>query len=86
MKTDSHEFARLFKNNKLKVLVKPGQRTNSILGWDEQREALKVTIKERAEDNKANIELANFLSRLLARKVRIKSGFRSKEKIVEIVN
>ncbi|MFH1072524.1 MAG: DUF167 domain-containing protein [Nanoarchaeota archaeon] len=86
MKTDSHEFARHFANNKLKVLVKPGQRTNSILGWDEQRKALKITIKERAEDNKANIELVNYLSKLLAKRVRIKSGFRSKEKIVEMID
>ena len=44
----------------------------------------KIQIKAKPEDNKANIELIKFLSKSLKKKVRIVSGFKSKEKIVEI--
>ena len=66
-----------------KVIVKPNSRKNGILGYDEEKQAYIISIKEKAEDNKANIELIRFLSKALGRKVRIKSGFKSKIKIVE---
>ncbi len=67
-----------------KVIVKPNARKNEMLGFDEGKQAYVVNIKEKAEDNKANIEMIKFLSKTLGRKVRIKSGLRSKTKILEI--
>ena len=65
-----------------KVIVKPNSRKNGILGYDEERQAYIISIKEKAEDNKANIELIRFLSKILGRKARIKSGLKSREKII----
>ena len=65
-----------------KVIVKPNSRKNGILGYDEERQAYIISIKEKAEDNKANIELIRFLSKILGRKARIKSGLKSREKLI----
>ena len=42
-----------------------------------------IAIKEKAEDNKANIELVRFLSKELGKRVRIKTGLKFKIKILE---
>ncbi len=65
-----------------KVIVKPNSRKNEIVGYDEEKQAYIISIKEKAEDNKANIELVKFLSKTLGRKARIKSGLKSREKII----
>jgi hypothetical protein len=72
------------KNNKLKIIVKANSSENKIIGYDGARMALKVSIAAPAEDNRANIEVVKFLSRLLSKQVKIKSGLRSKEKLLSI--
>ena len=78
------DIAKYIKNNHLKILVKPNSRENEILGFDEGKNALRVSISAPAEDNKANIEVVKFFSKLLKKKVRIKTGLRSKEKLLEL--
>ena len=63
--------------------VKPNSRKNEIISYNTHKNTYIVTIKEKAEDNKANIELTRFLSKELGRKARIKSGLRSKLKVIE---
>jgi len=46
--------------------------------------SFEVWIKEKAVDNKANKYLEKFLGRYFGRDVQIKSGFTSRNKIVEI--
>ncbi|MEK6946567.1 MAG: DUF167 domain-containing protein [Nanoarchaeota archaeon] len=72
------------KSNKFKVIVKPNSKENRIIEFNKESNTYKIQIKAKPEDNKANIELIKFLSKSLKKKVRIVSGFRSKEKIVEI--
>ena len=45
-----------------------------------------VHLKSPAEDNKANIELLKLLKKYLGKKARIKSGFTSRNKLVEITD
>lgn len=71
-------------SNKFKVIVKPNSKENKIIEFNKDSNTYKIQIKAKPEDNKANIELIKFLSKELKKKVRIASGFRSKEKIVEI--
>ena len=73
------------KNNCLKIIVKPNSSSNEILGFDSEKQALKISISAPADKNKANLELIKFLSKLLKKRVRIKSGLKSKEKIVCII-
>ncbi len=69
-------------NNKLNIIVRPNSSENKIIGYDENRKALRVDIAARPEENKANIEAVKFFSKLLKKKVKIKSGLRSKEKLL----
>ncbi|MBI3035713.1 DUF167 domain-containing protein [Candidatus Woesearchaeota archaeon] len=70
---------------KFKILVKPNSRESKIEGFDKEKGAYKISIKAKPEGSKANIEIIKFLSRLLKKRVRIVSGFKSKEKIMEII-
>ncbi|MBN2422410.1 YggU family protein [Candidatus Woesearchaeota archaeon] len=73
-------------NNRLQIIVKPNSPKNEIINWDENKQALRINIKEKAEDNKANIAIIKFFSRLTKKNVRIVSGFKSKQKIIEITD
>jgi len=66
-----------------KAIIKPNSRENKIICFDKEKDAYVLSIKAKAEDNKANIELIRFLSKELGKRVRIKSGLRSKTKIIE---
>lgn len=70
-------------SGKVKILVKPNSNKDEILGFDEARSAWRVSISAPAEDNKANIAVIKFFSKLTKKKVRIVSGLTSKEKILE---
>lgn len=74
------------KESKFKILVKPNARENKIEGFDKVRNAYIISIKARPEYNKANIEIIKFLSKRMKKKVRIASGFRSREKIMEVAD
>lgn len=71
-------------DNSLRIIVKPGKKQNYILGYDYDKKALIVEIKAPAEQNKANKEVVKFLSKLLKKRVKIKKGFTSKEKVLFI--
>ena len=69
-----------------KVVIKPNSPKNEIIGYDDSKKAYKINIKEKAEDNKANKGLIKFLSKELGKRVKIKSGLRSKEKLIEVID
>ena len=69
-----------------KVLIKPNSPKNEIVGFDDNKKAYKINIKEKAEDNKANKGLIKFLSKVIGKKVKIKSGLKSREKIIELLD
>ena len=71
-------------SGKFKILVKPNSKENKIERFDKERHAYIIHIKAKPEDNKANTEIIKFLSRLLKRKVSILSGFKSREKIIQV--
>jgi len=72
------------KGNHLKIIVKPNSPKTQIKRWDEDRKALIVDVHAKPEDNKANIEIIKYFSKLLKKKVVISSGLKSKEKILKI--
>jgi len=71
------------KERVFKIIVKPNSAKNEIKKFDEGRKAYRVNIKEKAEDNKANIEIIKFFSKLLKKKVKIIKGLKSKEKVLK---
>ena len=66
-----------------KIIVKANSAKNEIVKFDKERKAYRVNIKEKAEDNKANIEIIKFFSKLLKKKVKIIKGLKSKEKVLK---
>ena len=71
-------------SNHLKVLVRPNSPRTEIIGWDSERGVLRVNVHAKPEDNEANIEVVKHFSKLLKKKVVIKSGLRGREKVLLI--
>ena len=73
---------KFIKQSKLKIIVKPNSPKNEIIKWDKNKRALKVNIKAKAENNKANIEIIKYFSKLTKNPVKIVYGLKSKQKIL----
>ena len=67
---------------KIKIKIHPGSSQKKIERIEQ--DFYEVWIKEKPVENKANIELEKFLKNYFRRKVKIISGFTSRNKIVEI--
>ena len=68
-----------------KVIIRPGSKKNEVLGFDKERGAYRIAIKEKPEKNKANKELIRFLSGMKGKPVSIFSGMTSKVKHIRAV-
>ena len=68
---------------KIKIKVHPKSSKEEIKKINEEN--YEVWLKEEAKDNKANIGLLKILKKYFGKEVKIKSGFSSKNKIIEIV-
>ncbi len=62
------------------IIVAAGSGENEIVGFDPAKNAYRVKIKAPAQDNKANIAIIKFFSKLSGKKVRIIRGLKSKLK------
>lgn len=69
---------------RVKIIVKPNAKKDEILGFDEEKQAWRVSIAAPPEDNKANIAVIKFFTRLTKKKVSIVSGLTSKQKILNL--
>lgn len=77
-------LAKYTKNNTLKVVVKPNAQRTEVLGFDSEKDAVKIAVSAPAENNRANLELVRFVSKELKKQARILKGIRAKEKILKI--
>jgi len=71
----------------IKVRAKPGSKSEKIIRIGKNE--FEISIKEKAENNKANIAIIKALAEYLdcsTANFRIKSGSTSKNKIIEIKN
>ena len=66
----------------IEVKVKPNSKEQEIIKTGENE--YKISLKEKAEDNKANIELLKLLKMHFGKEVRIVKGLKSRNKIVEV--
>jgi len=66
-----------------KIIVKPNAPKNKIIGYDKERKAYEVAIKAKPQNNKANIEIIKFFSKLLKKRVKIIKGIKNREKILK---
>ena len=72
------------KEDTFKIIVKPNSSKNEIVSYDKDKKAYRVNIKAKPEDNKANVEVVKFFSKLFKKRARIVRGLKSKEKILKI--
>lgn len=73
------------KSDCFKAIVKPNSAKTIIQGYDTEKKAFIICIKAPADKDKANKELLRFLSRELGRKAMIKTGLRSREKVIQLL-
>lgn len=71
-------------NGKITIIVKANSPKSEITGFDEEKKAYKVNIKAVPEKGKANAEVIKFFKKLTKKEVRILSGLKSREKVLEI--
>ena len=71
------------KEKSFKIIVKPNSPKNKILSYDKNKQAYKVNIKAKPEDNKANIEIIKFFSKILKKRIKIVKGLKSKVKVIK---
>lgn len=65
----------------LKIKAKPNSKKQKIVQKENYYE---VHLKSAPENNKANMELTKLLQKYFKKEIRIKSGFTSKNKFIEI--
>ncbi|MBR9702726.1 YggU family protein [Candidatus Woesearchaeota archaeon] len=70
------------KNNHLAIIVKPNASKTEFLGYDESREAVRISIAAPPDDGKANKELLKFLKKELGKNCELVSGKTSRKKLV----
>lgn len=67
---------------KIKLKVHPKSSKEEIKKINDEN--YEIWLKKGAVDNKANLKLIKVLKKYFGREVRIKSGFTSKNKVVEV--
>lgn len=75
----------MIKESKFKIYVKTNKNQNKLMGFDQEKQAYVLEINAKPIENEANKEIVRFLSKLLKRKVVIKSGLKSKIKYIEVL-
>lgn len=69
---------------KIRIIAKTNAERNEIQEFDEEKQAYKVLIKAPPVENKANKEIIKLFHKRYKQPVRIASGFKGKEKTLEI--
>ena len=75
----------MIKESKFKIYVKTNKNQNKLMGFDQEKQAYVLEINAKPIENEANKEIVRFLSKLLKRKVVIKSGLKSKIKYIQVL-
>ncbi|MFW5846778.1 MAG: DUF167 domain-containing protein [Nanoarchaeota archaeon] len=71
---------------KINVKLHPNSSQEKISRIQNSENNYEVWIKEKPIDNKANISIIKFLKKYFkAKKINIKSGLKSKNKVIEII-
>ena len=71
------------KNKIIKIKVKPNSGEQEIVE-NENSDGYVVNLKSAPENNKANTELIKLLEKYFKKKIKIKSGFTSRNKLIEV--
>ncbi|MBI2175995.1 DUF167 domain-containing protein [Candidatus Woesearchaeota archaeon] len=87
MGESNSDFAAAIKSSAtIAVAVKPGGSKNEITGYSSGKKAWIIKVKAPADKDKANKELLRFLRKETGKAWMIKSGARSKEKVLTAIS
>ncbi|HLC87341.1 MAG TPA: DUF167 family protein [Candidatus Nanoarchaeia archaeon] len=78
------EIDNYIKKNKLKVVLKPNSNEDEIIKYDGMKNALIISVKAPAVENRANLALIKLIKKKTKKRARIIKGLKSREKIMEI--
>ena len=78
------EIDNYIKKNKLKVVLKPNSNEDEIIKYDGVKNALIISVKAPAVENRANLALIKLIKKKTKKRARIIKGLKSREKILEI--
>jgi len=78
------EIDNYIKKNKLKVVLKPNSNEDEIIKYDGMKNALIISVKAPAVENRANLALIKLIKKKTKKRARIIKGLKSREKILEI--
>ena len=81
---DEDNFVSAIKGGSFCVLVKANAKRTELLKFDEEKKVWRIAVAAPREENKANQELVRFLTKMVKKPVRIKSGLTSKQKVIQI--
>ena len=76
------DISQYIKNNTLKVIVKPNSPKTEVMAWDDSKQALRISVAAVPDKDKANTELLKFLKKQTGKRCSIKTGAKSREKVV----
>lgn len=86
MSASEESICSLFrKTGSITILVRPRAAKNEIIGWDDARQAMRVNIAAPPENNRANMEVIKFFSKLVGKRVAIVRGMTGREKVLRVV-
>ncbi|MBW2971706.1 DUF167 domain-containing protein [Candidatus Woesearchaeota archaeon] len=80
------DISKHITNNTLKVIAKPNSPKTEVIGYDENKQALRIAVAAVPDKDKANTELLKFLKRQTGRKCELISGARAREKTIRFIN
>ena len=69
---------------KIKIKIHPNSSKELIKKIGENK--LEIWVKEKPVDNKVNLKLIKMLKKYLKKSIKIKSGFTSRNKIIEVLS
>jgi uncharacterized protein YggU (UPF0235/DUF167 family) len=72
-----------FEKSSVDILVKTNTKKTLIKKYDEKLDLYYVDVSEIPENNKANIKIINYFSKLSGKKVRIIKGLKSNKKTLK---
>ncbi len=73
------------KKGMIRVEIEPGSPKTEILSRNPDRDSFRIAVRAPPVNGRANQELVAFLSRLLGKEVRIKSGHAGRRKVIGVI-
>ncbi len=69
----------------IRVEIKPSSKETRIISYSREGDFFRISVKSPPAKGKANQELVRLVSKILGKRVMIRSGHTSKKKVLEVI-